>query len=50
MADPRSKPKTAKLKESRAPHVAAQQAKLNNMKATQAPPAQKVVKATGRGR
>ena len=50
MADPRSKPKTPKLKESKAPHIAQQQAKLTNMKATQAPPAQKIMKATGRGR
>lgn len=50
MADPRSKPKAPKLKESKAPHVMAQQTKLNNMKATQAPPAQKIMKAQGRGR
>ena len=48
MGDPRSKNKTPKVKESKAPH---QQIQKNTAMKNQAPPpAQKVMRNTGRGR
>jgi len=49
MSDPRSKNKTPKTKESKAPHHQQAVQKQQAMK-MQAPPAQKIVKASGRGR
>lgn len=48
MADPRSKPKTPKLKESKAPHQ--QIAKIASMKATEANTKPQMNKKSGRGR
>jgi hypothetical protein len=47
MADPRSKPKTAKTKKSKAPHVLQQQAKLNTAQVSTKPAVQR---PQGRGR
>jgi hypothetical protein len=49
MGDPRSKAKVPKAKESKAPHQLQAVQKQQTMKMA-APPAQKIMKATGRGR
>ena len=49
MSDPRSKAKTPKIKESKAPHQQIQK-QQQSMKSMPAPPAQKVMRNTGRGR
>jgi hypothetical protein len=49
MSDPRSKAKAPKVKESKAPHQLQAQQKQQAMKMS-APPAQKIMKAAGRGR
>ena len=49
MGDPRSKGKAPKTKESKAPHHQQALQKQQSMK-MQAPPPQKIMKATGRGR
>jgi len=50
MADPRSKPKAAKTKDSKAPHVMQEQSKLTAMKATQVQAKPQIQKNVGRGR
>lgn len=50
MGDPRSKPKTAKNKENKAPHSVIQQNQAAKGMANMAPPQQKIMRNTGRGR
>jgi hypothetical protein len=49
MGDPRSKSKTPKVKESKAPHQQIQKNTVMKNTAVQAPP-QKIMRNTGRGR